>query len=107
MIAPGLYRISPTTASTSRKDDKCDKDNSKESKDAITTSKDNNINSNACALPSTGVESTSRSSRLKPRSNTRNNRVSPVSKSECKNKVEEVEEHPRNLSLSNKKHSSS
>lgn len=60
-----------------------------------------------CALPSTGLECTSRSSRLKPRSNTRNNRVSPVSTSSSKNKVEEVEEHPRNLSLCNKKHDSS
>ena len=82
VIAPGLYRISPTIASTSRIDDKCVKDNSKESKDAKTTSKDNKINSNACALPSTGLESTSRSSRLKLRSNTRNNRVSPASKSD-------------------------
>jgi glycerophosphoryl diester phosphodiesterase len=53
VIAPGLYRISPTiaSASTSRTNDKCIKDNSKESSDA---KKDNNINHNVCALPSTG-----------------------------------------------------
>jgi hypothetical protein len=106
VIAPGLFRISPTnaSASTSKTNDKGIKDNSKESRYA---KKDNNINPNACALPSTGLESTSRSSRLKPKSNTRNNRVSSASKSSSKNKVEEVEEHPRNLSLCNKKHDSS
>jgi hypothetical protein len=106
VIAPGLFRISPTnaSASTSKTNDKGIKDNSKESRYA---KKDNNINPNVCALPSTGLESTSRSSRLKPKSNTRNNRVSSASKSSSKNKVEEVEEHPRNLSLCNKKHDSS
>jgi glycerophosphoryl diester phosphodiesterase len=79
VIAPGLFRISPTNASASTsKTNACKKDNSKESSVA---KKDNNINPNACALPSTGLESTSRSSRLKPRSNTRNNRVSYASKS--------------------------
>lgn len=105
VIAPDLFRISSTNASASTsKTNACKKDNSKESSDA---KKDNNINPNACALPSTGLESTSRSSRLKPRSNTRNNRVSSVSTSSSKNKVKEVEEHPRNLSLCNKKHDSS
>jgi hypothetical protein len=106
VLAPGLFRISPTTAcaSTTRTNEKCTKDNSTKPKDAKS---DNKVNSNECNLPSTGVASTSRSSRLKPRSNTRNNRVSPVSKSSCKNKVEEVEEHHRNLSLCNKRHISS
>lgn len=105
VIAPGLFRISPTNASASTsKTNAYKKDNSKESSDA---KKHNNINPNACALPSTGLESTSRSSRLTPRSNTRNNRVSSASTSSCKNKVKEVEEHPRNLSLCNKKHDSS
>jgi hypothetical protein len=57
-----------------------------------------------CASTSTGLESTSRSSRLKPRSNTRNNRVSPASTSSSKDKVEE---HLRNLSFFNKRHVSS
>jgi polyhydroxyalkanoate synthesis regulator phasin len=105
VLAPGLFRIGPTNASASTsKINACKKDDSKESSDA---KKDNNINPNACALPSTGLESTSRSSRLKPRSNTRNNRVSSASTSSSKNKVKEVEEHPRNLSLCNKKHDSS
>lgn len=112
VIAPGLYRISPTIASASTSKTygtnvKSVKDNPRESRNVTTTSKDNIINPNACALPSTGLESTSRSSRLKPRSNTRNNRVSLSSKSSSKNKVEEIEEHPRNLSLSNKRHISS
>lgn len=86
VIAPGLYRISPTIASASTSktygtNDKTIKDNPKESRNAKSTSKDNNINPNTCALPSTGFDNTSRSSRLKPRSNTRNNRVSPASKS--------------------------
>jgi hypothetical protein len=102
VIAPGLFRISPTNASSSTsKTYEGKKDNSKESSDA---KQDNNINPNVCASTSTGLESTSRSSRLKPRSNTRNNKVSPASTSSSKNKVEE---HPRNLSLFNKRHVSS
>ena len=66
------------------------KENFNETRKAKTTSKDNKINPNVCALPSTGIESNSKSSRLNPRSNTRNNRVSSVSKNACKNKVEEV-----------------
>jgi hypothetical protein len=105
VIAPGLFRISPTNAfASTSKTNACNKDNSNESSDA---KKDNNIHPNACASTSTGLESTSRSSRLRPKSKTRNNRVSPASTSSSKNKVDEVEEHPRNLSLFNKKHDSS
>ena len=101
IIAPGLYRISPTTVSAStsktyRAIDKSKKDTPNESRNATTTSKDNNKNSNECALPSTGIESNSRSNNKKPS-------VSPVSESACK----KVEEHPRNLPLSKKKHVSS
>ncbi|PWA89320.1 hypothetical protein CTI12_AA112170 [Artemisia annua] len=112
VIAPGLYRISTTTASVSTSkpygtNDMSLHNNPKEPRKAETTSNDKNVNPNVCALPSTGLESTSRSSRLQPRSNTRNNRVSPVSKSRCMNKIEEVEEHPRTLPLCNKRHISS
>nr|GEZ08548.1 hypothetical protein [Tanacetum cinerariifolium] len=63
-------------------------------------------NENMIAL---GVENTAKTRRSQPRSNTKNDRVPSVSKSSCsKNKKVKVEEHPRNLLLSNnKKHISS
>ncbi|GJV77818.1 hypothetical protein Tco_1509402 [Tanacetum coccineum] len=68
-----------------------------------------NVNSNLNGLSSTGVDNTAKSRRPQPRSNTKNDRVPSASKSSCiKNKEVEVEEHPRNLLLSeNKKHMSS
>ncbi|GJW15745.1 retrovirus-related pol polyprotein from transposon TNT 1-94 [Tanacetum coccineum] len=73
----------------------------------VNTKKD--VNSNSNGLSSTGVKSTSKTRRPQPRSNTKNDRVSSASMSSCiKNKDVEVEEHPRNLLLSNnKKHMSS
>nr|GEV22850.1 hypothetical protein [Tanacetum cinerariifolium] len=55
-----------------------------------------------------GVDNTAKTRRPQPRSNTKNDRVSFVSKSSCnKNKEVEVEEHSRNLLLSkNKKYMS-
>ncbi|GKB89407.1 hypothetical protein Tco_0961679 [Tanacetum coccineum] len=56
-----------------------------------------------------GVDTTAKTRRPQPRSNTKNDRVPSTSKSSCsKNNEVEVEEHPRNLLLSkNKKHMSS
>ncbi|GJX53372.1 retrovirus-related pol polyprotein from transposon TNT 1-94 [Tanacetum coccineum] len=67
------------------------------------------VNSDSNGLSSTGVDNTAKTRRPQPRSNTRNDRVPSMSKSSCsKNKEVEVEEHPRNLLLSeNKKHMSS
>ncbi|GJZ52499.1 retrovirus-related pol polyprotein from transposon TNT 1-94 [Tanacetum coccineum] len=67
------------------------------------------VNSDSNGLSSTGVDNTAKTRRPWPRRNTRNDRVPSMSKSSCsKNKEVEVEEHPRNLLLSeNKKHMSS
>nr|GEY31407.1 retrovirus-related Pol polyprotein from transposon TNT 1-94 [Tanacetum cinerariifolium] len=65
------------------------------------------VNSDSNGLSSTGVVNT-KTKRLQPRSNTKNDRVPSASKSSYnQNKEVEVEEHPRNLLLSkNKKHMS-
>nr|GEW79476.1 putative RNA-directed DNA polymerase [Tanacetum cinerariifolium] len=73
----------------------------------VITKKDVNSNSNGFSY--TIVDKTAKTKRPQPRSNTKNDRVSSVSKSSCnKNKEVKVEEYPRNLLLSkNKKHMSS
>nr|GEZ41596.1 hypothetical protein [Tanacetum cinerariifolium] len=66
------------------------------------------VNSDSIGFSSTGIDNT-KTRRLQPRSNTKNDRVSSTSKSsQSKNKDAEVEEHHRNLLLfKNKKHMSS
>ncbi|GJR81108.1 retrovirus-related pol polyprotein from transposon TNT 1-94 [Tanacetum coccineum] len=66
------------------------------------------VNANSDGLSSTGVDNSAKTRRPQSRSNTKNDRVSSASKSSCiKNKEVEVEEHHRNLLLSNnKKHMS-
>nr|GFB95818.1 ribonuclease H-like domain-containing protein [Tanacetum cinerariifolium] len=66
------------------------------------------VNSNTNGLSSTEVDNT-KTRRLQPRSNTKNDRVPSTSKSSrSKNKELEVEEHHRKILLSrNKKHMSS
>ncbi|GKA49896.1 hypothetical protein Tco_0742969 [Tanacetum coccineum] len=73
----------------------------------VFTKKD--VNSDSNGLSSTGVDNNTKTRRLQPRSNTKNDRVPSASNSSCsKNKQVEVEEHPQNLLLSkNKKHMSS
>ncbi|GKB31966.1 retrovirus-related pol polyprotein from transposon TNT 1-94 [Tanacetum coccineum] len=73
----------------------------------VVTNKD--VNSKKSGLSSTGVESTAKTRRPQPRSNTKNDRVPYASKSSfIKNNEVKVEEHPRNLlSLINQKHMSS
>ncbi|GJS95489.1 hypothetical protein Tco_0802457 [Tanacetum coccineum] len=68
-----------------------------------------NVNSNSNGISSTGVESNAKTRRPQPRSNIKNNRVPYEFKSSCiENKEVKVEEHHRNLLLSNnKKHMSS
>ncbi|GJW50109.1 hypothetical protein Tco_0091460 [Tanacetum coccineum] len=67
------------------------------------------VNSNSNGLSYTSVESTAKTIRPYPRSNTKNDRVPSAFKSSCiKNKEIQLEEHHRNLLLSkNKKHMSS
>nr|GEV31226.1 hypothetical protein [Tanacetum cinerariifolium] len=61
------------------------------------------VNSDSNGLSSTGVDNT-KTRRLQPRSNTKNDRVPSVSKSSCrKNKEVDVKEHHRKLLLSRKK----
>ncbi|GKE50944.1 hypothetical protein Tco_1486100 [Tanacetum coccineum] len=57
-----------------------------------------NQDTNKPLLPSTGVKSSTNASRLKPRSNTRNNRILRISSSNKKNK--KVEDVPRNVKSS-------
>ncbi|GJZ11397.1 retrovirus-related pol polyprotein from transposon TNT 1-94 [Tanacetum coccineum] len=68
-----------------------------------------NVNSNPNGFSSTVVESTAKTRRPQPKSNTKNDRVPSASKSSGPmNKKVEVEEHHRNLLLSkNKRHMSS
>ncbi|GKC55882.1 hypothetical protein Tco_1083480 [Tanacetum coccineum] len=114
VIAPGMFRINPSK--TSRVDNVMPNKPVKASvrTKPITTSQPHvisqeNVNSNSNGISSTGVESTAKTRRPQPRSNTKNDRVPSASKSSyIKNKDVEVEEHHRNLLLSkNKKHMSS
>ncbi|GJV67571.1 retrovirus-related pol polyprotein from transposon TNT 1-94 [Tanacetum coccineum] len=67
------------------------------------------VNSDSNGLSSIGVNNTAKTRRSQPWSNTKNDRVTSVSKSSCsKNNELEVEEHHKNLLLSKKmKHMSS
>ncbi|GJU45472.1 retrovirus-related pol polyprotein from transposon TNT 1-94 [Tanacetum coccineum] len=114
VITPGMFRINPSKTS---REDKFMTDNKARARirtnpttvsqpQVITKKK---VNSDSNGLSSTGVNNTTKTRRPQPRSNTKNDRVSSVSKSSCsKNKEIEVEEHHRNLLLSKKmKHMSS
>nr|GEV16516.1 uncharacterized mitochondrial protein AtMg00810-like [Tanacetum cinerariifolium] len=113
-IAPGMFRINPFK--TYREDKVVPINQARASvrtnpitisQPHVITKKDVNFDSNG--LSSTGVDIIAKTRRLQPRSNTKNDRVPFVSKSSCiKNKEFEVEDHHRNLLLSNsKKHFSS
>ncbi|GKA76615.1 hypothetical protein Tco_0783076 [Tanacetum coccineum] len=114
VIAPVMFRINPLK--NSREDNLVPNKQVKASvmtkpitvsQPQVITKKD--VNSNLNGLSSTGVESTAKTRRPQPRSNTKNDKVISASKSSyIKNKEVEVEEHPRNLqSLNNQKHISS
>ncbi|GKE77634.1 retrovirus-related pol polyprotein from transposon TNT 1-94, partial [Tanacetum coccineum] len=114
VIAPGMFRINPYK--TSREDKFVPINNVRASvrTNPITVSQPyvitkKKVNSNSNGLSSTGVNNTAKTRRPQPRSNTKNDRVTSVSKSSCsKNKKIEVEEYHRNLLLSKKmKHMSS
>nr|GEZ01746.1 hypothetical protein [Tanacetum cinerariifolium] len=114
VIAPGMFRINPFR--TSREDKFVPINNVRATVriNPITVSPPHvitkkHVNSDSNGLSSTGVDNTAKTRRPQPRGNTKNDRVSFGSKSNCsKNKEVKVEERPRNLLLSkNKKHMSS
>nr|GFC10362.1 hypothetical protein [Tanacetum cinerariifolium] len=112
VIAPGMFRINPSKASREEKQVPNTVSASTRTKlitvsqPPVITTKD--MNSDLNGLSSTRVDNT-KTRRLQPRSNTKNDRVPSASKiSRSKNKEAEVEEHHRNLLLSkNNKHISS
>nr|GEZ83100.1 Gag-Pol polyprotein [Tanacetum cinerariifolium] len=112
VIAPGMFRINPDKTFREAKKVPNIVSASNMTK-PITVSQPpvfamKDVNSNLSGLSSTGVDNT-KTRRPQPRSNTKNDRVPSVSKSSrSKNKEAKVEEHHRNLLLSNNnKHISS
>nr|GFC29356.1 hypothetical protein [Tanacetum cinerariifolium] len=112
VIAPGMFRISPEKISREAKKVPNTVSASSRTKPitvsqpSVITKKD--MNSNVNGLSSTGVDNT-KTRRLQPRSNTKNDKIPSASKrSRSQNKETEVEEHHRNLLLSkNNEHMSS
>ncbi|GKD50008.1 retrovirus-related pol polyprotein from transposon TNT 1-94, partial [Tanacetum coccineum] len=114
VIAPGMFRINPSKTSREDKFVPINKVRASVRTNPTTVSQPHvitkkEVNSDSNGLSSTGVNNTAKTRRPQPRSNTKNDRVTSVSKSSCsKNKEIEVEEHHRNLLLSKKmKHMSS
>nr|GEZ63051.1 hypothetical protein [Tanacetum cinerariifolium] len=112
VIVPGMFRINPFKTFREEKHVPNNVRASAKTKPItisqhpVITKKD--VNSDSDGLSSTGIDNT-KTRRLQPRSNTKNDRVSSASKSSrSKNKGAEVEEQHRNLLLSkNTKHMSS
>nr|GEU63091.1 integrase, catalytic region, zinc finger, CCHC-type, peptidase aspartic, catalytic [Tanacetum cinerariifolium] len=112
VIAPGMFRINPFKTSREAKHVPNNVRASTKTKlitisqPSVITKKD--VNSDSNGLSSTGIDNT-KTRRPQPRSNTKNDRVPSASKSSRrKNKDADVEEHHRNLLLSNNtKHMSS
>ncbi|GJT08658.1 retrovirus-related pol polyprotein from transposon TNT 1-94 [Tanacetum coccineum] len=114
VIAPGMFRINPFKNSRDEKFVPNKPTKASVRTNPITVSQPHVItkkvvNSDSHGFSSTGVDITTKTRRLQPRSNTKNDRVpSAYKSSRIKNKEVEVEEHSRNLLLSkNKKHISS
>ncbi|GJU60813.1 retrovirus-related pol polyprotein from transposon TNT 1-94 [Tanacetum coccineum] len=114
VIAPGMFRINPSKTSREDKFVPINKRRASVRTNPTTVSQPQviakkKVNSDSNSLSSTGVNNTVKTRRPQPRSNTKNDRVTSMSKSSCsKNKEIEVEEHHRNLLLSMKmKHMSS
>ncbi|GJT82548.1 hypothetical protein Tco_1056890 [Tanacetum coccineum] len=114
VIAPGMFMIDHYTTSREDKFVPINKVRASVRTNPITASQPHVItkkvvNSDSNGFSSIGVDITTKTRRLQPRSNTKNDRVPSASKSSrIKNKEVEVEEHHRNLLLSkNKKHMSS
>nr|GFB18549.1 hypothetical protein [Tanacetum cinerariifolium] len=105
VIAQGMFRINPSNTSREEKHVPNTVSASARTKPItvsqppVITKKD--VNSDLNGLSSTGVDNT-KTRRPQPRSNTKHDRVPSVSKSSrSKNKEAKVEEHHRNLLLSN------
>ncbi|GKB45396.1 retrovirus-related pol polyprotein from transposon TNT 1-94 [Tanacetum coccineum] len=114
VIAPGMFMIDHYTTSREDKFVPINKVRASVRTNLITALQPHVItkkvvNSDSNGFSSIGVDITTKTRRLQPRSNTKNDRVPSASKSSrIKNKEVEVEEHHRNLLLSkNKKHMSS
>ncbi|GKD42092.1 retrovirus-related pol polyprotein from transposon TNT 1-94 [Tanacetum coccineum] len=111
VIAPGMFRVNSFKTFREDKFMPINKVRASVRINPITVSQPHvitkkHVNSDSNGLSSTGVDNTSKTRRPRHRRNTKNDRVPSASKSSCiKNKVVEVEEHHRNLLLSeNKKH---
>nr|GEX65745.1 retrovirus-related Pol polyprotein from transposon TNT 1-94 [Tanacetum cinerariifolium] len=113
VIAPGMFRINPFKPFREEKYVP-NKVRASVRTNPITVSQPHvitkkDVNYDSIGSSSIRVYNIAKTRRPQPRSNTKNDRVPSESKSSCsKNKEVEVEEHPRNLSLSkNKTHMSS
>ncbi|GJW32483.1 retrovirus-related pol polyprotein from transposon TNT 1-94, partial [Tanacetum coccineum] len=114
VIAPGMFRINPFKNSREEKFMPNEPTKASVRTNLIIVSQPHVIikkvvNSDSNGFSSTGVDITTNTRRPQPMSNTKNDRVPSVSKSSrIKNKEVKVEDHPRNLLLSqNKIHMSS
>ncbi|GJS28844.1 retrovirus-related pol polyprotein from transposon TNT 1-94 [Tanacetum coccineum] len=114
VIAPGMFRIAPRKTFREDKFVPINEVIASIRTNPITISQTHvitkkDVNSNSNGLSSTRIESTAKTRRSQPRSNTKNDRVPSASKSSCiKNKEVEVEEHHMKLMFSkNKIHMSS
>ncbi|GKE27213.1 hypothetical protein Tco_1442597, partial [Tanacetum coccineum] len=109
VIAPGMFRINPFKTSMKAKPVPNKPVKASVRTKIITVSQPRvihkkTINSNSNGSSSTGVDNIVKTIRPQSKSNTKNDRVPSVSKSSgMKNKEVEVEEHHRNLLLSNNK----
>ncbi|GJY33575.1 retrovirus-related pol polyprotein from transposon TNT 1-94 [Tanacetum coccineum] len=110
----GIFRINPSKTPREDKFVPINKVRASVRTNLITVSQPHVITkkkviSDSNGLSSIGVDNTAMTSRPQPRRNTKNDRVFSASKSSCcKNKEVDIEEHPRNLLLSNNnKHMSS
>ncbi|GJR40793.1 retrovirus-related pol polyprotein from transposon TNT 1-94 [Tanacetum coccineum] len=109
VIAPGMFRINPYKNFREEKPVPNKPLRASVRTKPITVSQPSvidkkTINSNSNCSSSTGVDNTTKTRIPQPRSNTKNDRVPYVSKSSgLKNKEVKVEEHHRNLLLSNNK----
>ncbi|GKE84555.1 retrovirus-related pol polyprotein from transposon TNT 1-94 [Tanacetum coccineum] len=114
VIALGMFRINPSKTSREDKFVPINKVRASVRTNPTTVSQHHvitkkEVNSDSNGLSSIGVNNTAKIRRPQPRRNTKNDRVTSVSKSSCsKNNELEVEEHHKNLLLSKKiKHMSS
>ncbi|GJS94866.1 retrovirus-related pol polyprotein from transposon TNT 1-94 [Tanacetum coccineum] len=108
VIAPGMFRINPSKTSREDKFVPINKRRASVRTNPTTISQPQviakkKVNSNSNSLSSTEVNNIAKTRRPQPRRNTKNDRVTSMSKSSRSNNKEiKVEEHHRNLLLSKK-----